>query len=266
MKNKLIVDLENYSINILKSIKNDNIYIQINNKEYNININLFNFFASTILNANNEIKYLKDESIEYSGILCQLNYKENKIYIKKEDNIQIKINEENFKIKLEELEMLAEKIYEFYEKIYRFNFSIRDIDPMFLSNFLWKKLNYIIAAKIENVMIDDLFVMYQGKKTKIINTAYYNTLVQKKEIFIPTVFHTNHINVSNYERVLNVFESVKKYNYPLNNQYIILYNDKYEIRDGQHRACSLRYLYGNIEIPIMRIYFDEVEVNKFYNK
>ena len=125
---------------------------------------------------------------------------------------------------------------------------------------------YIIAAKIENVMIDDLFVMYQGKKTKIINTAYYNTLVQKKEIFIPTVFHTNHINVSNYERVLNVFESVKKYNYPLNNQYIILYNDKYEIRDGQHRACSLRYLYGNIEIPIKRIYFDEVEVNKFYNK
>ena len=180
--------------------------------------------------------------------------------------VNIHFDKENFEVSLEEISILTEKIYGFYEEIYNFNFSLRDIDPMYLSNFLWKRINYIVKSKIENVMIDDLFVMHQGKKTKIINTAYYKALVEKQDIYIPTVFHTNHINVSNYERVLDVFNIVKKYNYPFNNEYIIVYNEKFEIRDGQHRASALRYLYGNIKIPIMRMYFDEEKFNKFYEK
>lgn len=263
---KLMVDLENYSINISKSDNNDSLNIQINDKIYNININIFNFFVSSILNADNEIKYLKNNITEYKGKICQVEYKEHKILIEKADKVNIHFDKENFEVSLEEISILTEKIYGFYEEIYNFNFSLRDIDPMYLSNFLWKRINYIVKSKIENVMIDDLFVMHQGKKTKIINTAYYKALVEKQDIYIPTVFHTNHINVSNYERVLDVFNIVKKYNYPFNNEYIIVYNEKFEIRDGQHRASALRYLYGNIKIPIMRMYFDEEKFNKFYEK
>lgn len=263
---KLTVNLKKYKVNISKCDNNDNLDIQINENVYKININIFNFFASSILNANSEIKYLKKDALKYNGEICQVEYKEYKILIKKDDKININFCEESFEVDLKEMSILAEKIYKFYEEIYNFNFSLRDIDTMYLSNFLWKQLNYIVKSKIENVMIDDLFVMHQGKKTKIVNTAYYKALSEKKDIYIPTVFHTNHINVSNYRRVLDVFNIVTKCNYPFNNQYIIVYNDKYEIRDGQHRAASLRYLYGNIKIPIMRIYFDEEKFNEFYKK
>ena len=266
MNAEIKFDLKNYKGNILRCNNEEIVNVQINEKIYKVNINIFNLFASTILNANNEIKYLGEEARDYRGVICQSKYKEYKILIKKDEKICIFLKKINFKLDIKEVTILAEKIYEFYEKMYDFNFSIRDIDPMYLSNFLWKCLDSIYNSKIDEVMIDELFVKYQGEKTKIIKTAYYKALEERKEIYIPTVYNTNHINVSNYKRICDVFHIIKEHNYPFNNQYIIVYNDELEIRDGQHRASSLRYLYGNIRIPIMRLYFDETKVNTLCNK
>ena len=58
----------------------------------------------------------------------------------------------------------------FFEKECNTNFSIKKIDTMFLANFFWKKLYYVENAKIDEIKIDDLYVMHQGKDTKILNT------------------------------------------------------------------------------------------------
>ena len=54
-----------------------------------------------------------------------------------------------------------------------------------------------------------------------------------------------------------ILDSVKQNGYPYNNNYIVLYGDDNIIRDGQHRASCLYYLYGNIEIPVMRLHFKD---------
>ena len=137
---------------------------------------------------------------------------------------------------------------------------------MFLANFFWKKLYYVENAKIDEIKIDDLYVMHQGKDTKILNTKYYEALEKGRKVYIPSVYNTNHYGETNFERVINVLESIKKYKYPLDSQYIIVYNNENKIRDGQHRACALRYLYGNISIPIMRIYYNKTRYDNFYKK
>lgn len=264
MIEKFIIRLKNYNIVIFNNHNKNNICININDKNYDINMNIFNFFASSILNANNEIIYLKKRNIEYSGKIYENLYKNHKVFIEKYDLIKIFIDNEIYIINSDEISTLSEEIYKFYENKYKFNFSLRDIDTMYLAFFFWKRLNYIIKANIEYVMIDDLYVKHQGKESKIIDTAYFKVLNKNKKINIPTVFNTNHIKVSNYKRIHDVIYMIKKYKYPYNNQYIIVYNNEFEIRDGQHRAASLRYLYGNIKIPIMRIYFNLEKFNKFY--
>lgn len=46
-----------------------------------------------------------------------------------------------------------------------------------------------------------------------------------------------------------------------NNQYIVLYNNEPYIRDGQHRASSIKYLYGNVKVKVIRFYLKN---NYFY--
>lgn len=256
-------NIDKYEL-IFKKVEDD-VIIEIKGKSYKMDINRYNFFASNILNANNEIEYLRKRRNDYNGVITKLSNKNDKIIIEKYRNIiNITLNNEKIEINIEHLSLMAMQIYKIYEKIYNKYIELKNIDTMYLANFLWKRLNYITHCKIDYVYIDDLYAPCGKDNIKIIDTVYYKALLKKKEIFIPTTFKTNHLNESNYERVLKIFESVKKNKYPLNNQYIILYNDELKIRDGQHRACSLRYLYGNIQIPIMRIYIDNEKYKKYF--
>ena len=62
---------------------------------------------------------------------------------------------------------------------------------------------------------------------------------------------------SNQERLDAMLNSVKANGYPYKNNYIVLYGDDNIIRDGQHRAACLYHLYGDVEVPVLRLYFKD---------
>ena len=237
----------------------------INNEK---EVNTFNFISSNIINSFNEFNYWgKDEKKKEKFYVYKNAYKDILINIEFARKINININNKiKMNFEYDQMKSIKNIIYMFFEKECNTNFSIKKIDTMFLANFFWKKLYYVENAKIDEIKIDDLYVMHQGKDTKILNTKYYEALEKGKKVYIPSVYNTNHYGETNFERVINVLESIKKYKYPLDSQYIIVYNNENKIRDGQHRGCALRYLYGNISIPIMRIYYNKTRYDNFYKK
>lgn len=146
--------------------------------------------------------------------------------------------------------LLSKKI----DEAYNLKYSIKNFDPIYLSIFLWKRINKIRDIIVEEEYLDNLCVP-EGKDgvKKIENTPYYKTLKLGKEINIQSIFNSNHVNETHYERIIKIKKSIENNGYPYKEQYIIVYNNENKIRDGQHRACTLKYLYGNIKIPIMRI-------------
>ncbi|MBR6888277.1 MAG: hypothetical protein IKN16_07495 [Selenomonadaceae bacterium] len=67
----------------------------------------------------------------------------------------------------------------------------------------------------------------------------------------------NLIGQNNLQRLLSIFESVRKNGYPLNGEYITLFNDQNIIRDGQHRAASIYVLNPEAVVPIQRWIFQD---------
>ncbi|ACM92873.1 hypothetical protein NAMH_1662 [Nautilia profundicola AmH] len=66
----------------------------------------------------------------------------------------------------------------------------------------------------------------------------------------------NYFGVNNEERLLKLKESIEKNGYPYDEKYIVLFNGQNLIRDGQHRAVVLAYLYGfDYEIEVLKFYF-----------
>lgn len=61
---------------------------------------------------------------------------------------------------------------------------------------------------------------------------------------------------TNQERIYYNMEHIKKDGYPRNGELILLRSDN-TIIDGQHRASCLYYLYGNIKVPVRKLYFKE---------
>lgn len=61
----------------------------------------------------------------------------------------------------------------------------------------------------------------------------------------------------NKDRVIYNLDQIKKDGYPSGRERIILFNDSNQIFDGQHRASCLYYLYGNIRVPVRRMWFKD---------
>lgn len=62
---------------------------------------------------------------------------------------------------------------------------------------------------------------------------------------------TNHIYENNAERLYNVMKEIKESVkiYP-----VVVYGNEDVVRDGTHRLACLYYLYGNIDVPVIRVY------------
>ena len=68
-----------------------------------------------------------------------------------------------------------------------------------------------------------------------------------------------HKQFPNQERTREDFkqlvQSIVQNGYPFNGEFIIVHEGEPYIRDGQHRAVVLRYLFGNIKIPVYMLKF-----------
>lgn len=146
-------------------------------------------------------------------------------------------------------------------------FNAFDLDPVFLSHMLWRNLEHLRQVKYDIVRLSDMLCSYETKLYKLKDSMGVKMLkgqVEETEDYRKC----NHLGQSDKERYQELYDSIKQNGYPYNNNYIVMYGNDNIIRDGQHRAACLYLMYGDIEVPVVRFFFDNYEsphVNALYN-
>lgn len=215
----------------------------------------FNHILSILLRTYNEIEYMKRKNkiIDHFTLEQMENLKITKI----KEIIKIDYKEEQLTLTVNQLQNISEDIYNYFNKKYPIHYDYRKIDPIYLSLFLYAFLPNIKKVKLDEVFIDDFKLLRRNSNPVTLEESEsYKALKLGKECKVYTPFNSNHIVDSDYERLMESVNSIKEHGYPYLEQYIILYNDEFYIRDGQHRASVLKYLYGNIKVPVLRIYIE----------
>lgn len=162
-------------------------------------------------------------------------------------------------ISLDCVDIIKNNIVSFLDKFYGVGIiSYRKINPMYLEQVLGVDLPYLISAKIEEVRLSDLrnFDINNPYGSLIQNGRYYKQI--SSNAYINTPSHINNfIGQTNEERTKAVLETMKNGQYGNNDELIVLYNDSPIIRDGEHRAAALFYLYGDITLKVLKLKFSK---------
>ena len=119
---------------------------------------------------------------------------------------------------------------------------------------------------IDPVLLSGLLAPYHNKVYRLEDSVGVRVL--RGEIKAEEHRKSGHISQSEQERMSGLLESIKEHGYPHNRNYIVLYGDDNIIRDGQHRASCLFYLNGDMEVPVLRLFFDgyrSPKIHKYYN-
>jgi hypothetical protein len=184
-----------------------------------------------------------------------------------EDNIgeAIHVHVDNLRLQFTVKEYLAfaELLETALNKLEIFpGYAYSDFDPKFLKNCL-RFLDKLYDIRIEHIPISDLYCIKRSKrneglfftkKVKVNETAAYRYLSSLDNEFL-TYPQDNYAFMNNKSRLERV-ASLMSMGYPVNNSYIILFNNQNIIMDGQHRVAYLAHKLGlDAEIPIMRFYF-----------
>jgi 2C-methyl-D-erythritol 2,4-cyclodiphosphate synthase len=142
-------------------------------------------------------------------------------------------------------------------------YSINDFDEHFLKECA-PFLSDLLKIEIEEIPLSrlDCIVHKSLRKElklvalkKIEQSPAYKYLKGNKQEFIDyTQF--NYFNTGNEIRLERMQESILEKGYPLENNYIVLFNGQNIIRDGQHRASILADQLGlDAKVKVMRFYF-----------
>jgi hypothetical protein len=178
------------------------------------------------------------------------------------ESIHIHIDDWRLDLTVEEFERLNDDLLEALELLYPTEgLNLKTINLVYLSLFLAERLPDLTKAKIDYVFLNEIlapksFLRIFRKTIPLNKSRIYQVLCGKaKENDKYKI--SNHINQTSSERLNLILNSIKEKGYPYNNEYIILYNDEMLVWDGQHRAACLLFLYGNIEVPVLRLYFNK---------
>jgi len=184
-----------------------------------------------------------------------------------EDNIgeSLHLHVDNMRV-----DFTIEEFLEFSQMIRK---SIKELDILkgydidkFDEYFLKQCADYLpnlIKIKKEKIKLKDLLAIshYKFKDLtlqkiiKLNETPAYKFLKGENNEFLDYP-QFNYFGISNEERLLKLKESIEQNGYPYDERYIILFNGENLIRDGQHRAIVLTYLYGlDYDVEILRFYF-----------
>lgn len=188
---------------------------------------------------------------------------------KVEDNIgeSIHIHYDNFRIDLTINEFLS--FSELIEKslislINNSTFNLNNFDPSFLHDIYYMLID-LKETSFDKILVSDLIVSRKGlfgvPKWAPLNQSRVYRAIKGDTSENDNYLQDNFFNQSNHERVMNINNIIRTHGYPFKNEYIILFNDQYHIRDGQHRASAILDIMGDIEIKVLRINFK----NKKYN-
>ena len=137
-------------------------------------------------------------------------------------------------------------------------FDARKQDPLWLFEMA-DQLSWLQEVKIEYMPVKEIIVDTLNKDGKTVFRYLKHSRVVKALMGDYTENdmrqQKNFLGQNNLQRLLLIFESVRKNGYPFNGEYITLYNDQNIIRDGQHRAASIYVLNPEAVIPIQRLIF-----------
>ena len=175
-----------------------------------------------------------------------------------DDNIgeSVHIHIDNFRIDLsiDEFHRLCSDIRSTVNELVDVpDFDCSKIDPVFMEFTLWRKLMKLRSIEIINVQLKDLFV-YVNKKYERLPDSF-GVKVLSGKIRSSRDRPSNHIGQTDQQRFEDMLKSIQENGYPYRDSYIYIYENNV-IYDGIHRASALYNLYGNIEIPVMCLYFD----------
>lgn len=176
--------------------------------------------------------------------------------------IQIFLADHQLDLTTEGLRTLSEELKDTLNDLINVDgFDSRRIDPVYLSGSFSRILKDLERIKIDTVSLGDLRVCYEVgggfiKYTDIPHSRAFKALNgDPRENEDHRSSH--HVGQSSQERLDAMKDSISLNGYPKDGQYIILFNDQMVIRDGQHRASCLYHAHGNIEVPVMRLYFNK---------
>lgn len=181
------------------------------------------------------------------------------------ESIHIHIDDIRVDLTVEEFRILNEDLgYILNDLIQIDNFDITKIDPVYLSLWLWPKLSKISKVCIDNVNLDNVLVRsMDGRRIEELKNSVEVKALRKTSNENDSFDRkSNHVGQTDTQRLQGILDSIKKNGYPYNDNYIIMFGDDNLIRDGQHRASCLYYLFGAIDIPVMRIFFKDMKTPK----
>ncbi len=180
------------------------------------------------------------------------------------DDIRIDYSYQEFKMLVEGTKQVIEDMISVQ------NFHCNDYDPVFLGSILPYLLDLerveMCTIRLSEILVNQpktyKHVNYEG----IMSSIDYKALKNNQLNIGYNSF--DHIGQSGNERLQLIVDSIKTHGYPFENKKLVFFNDCNVIRDGQHRAAVLFYLYGDMEVPIVRMYFkdDKYSYPNIYKK
>lgn len=133
-------------------------------------------------------------------------------------------------------------------------FDMHNINPVYMEVMLWKNIHYLEYIRYDTVALKEMLCPDVGIYKPIPDSKCVKALDgETKENDVPRLSH--HLGQSSQDRLERVYNSILKYDYPYQNEYIVMYGDDNVIQDGQHRAACLWKIKGDVSVPVMRLYF-----------
>lgn len=154
-------------------------------------------------------------------------------------------------------------------------YSVESFDEHFMMNCS-NYLSNLQSICIEEIKLSSLkFIIHKQyprgltllKITDVAEIPSYRYLKGKSKDFL-NYKQYNYFGIKNEKRLLDIVKSIKENGYPHLDKHISLFNGENIVRDGQHRAAVLAYLYGlNHKIKVMRFNYsnNDHKVNVYRN-
>ena len=131
-------------------------------------------------------------------------------------------------------------------------FHAADYDPVFLEQMLWKRLLYLTRVKKETLHLSELWVNEPRLRRVEKSRMYKNVVNETSKVRSKG---SDHFGQSGRERLKTISSSISERGYDEDLGCFVVYGDDNVIRDGQHRACILMHQQGDVEVPVIRLYF-----------
>lgn len=180
-----------------------------------------------------------------------------------EDNIgeaiHIHIDDEKFEFSIKEFDDLVYSLKECINNLVDIdNFDINKIDSIYYQVILSDEIHRLKEIKKDTINLGKVKVYHHKQGLTLLKDSVGVKELEKKETWMHNEHReSNWLGETEIERMNRIKNSIIENGYPYDNNYLIFYNDSMKIADGQHRASCLYYLYGEIDVPVLRFYFED---------